>query len=366
MNFIQRRLPLIIAILLVGASLYYFTTIWIYVVVAAIISLIGRRPSRWVSNAKIGRFKVSPAIGSALTLLVFWLLFFTFLRLFVPLIVNEANTLSSVNVSAIQQAFQEPIAQVEAWFGKLRVNQSTSDIKQSFWNAINTVLSLEHIKTVFSNLIGAVGDIVIAIFAISFLSFFFMKDEKLLMRGILSVFAVEKEEQVKKVVLTIVKLLSRYFSGLLLEVFAVISLVTIGLMIVGIGFSHAIVIGLVAGFLNVIPYVGPIIGMAFGSIIAIATELTNEVPDNLGLLVLGVVAVFIIVQLIDNIVLQPIIYSNSVNASPLEIFLVILMAGTIGGIIGMVLAIPLYTIFRVILKEVFGHYKFVQSITKNI
>ena len=76
--------------------------------------------------------------------------------------------------------------------------------------------------------------------------------------------------------------------------------------------------------------------------------------------------VFIITQLIDNVVLQPLIYGNSVHAHPMEIFLVILIAGNLAGIPGMILAIPGYTVLRVILREFFNKYKLVKSLTKGL
>lgn len=79
-----------------------------------------------------------------------------------------------------------------------------------------------------------------------------------------------------------------------------------------------------------------------------------------------VLSVFIIMQIIDNFVLQPIIFSKSVKAHPLEIFLVVLIGAKLGGILGMVLAIPLYTVFRVIGKVFLSEFKVIQNLTRNI
>jgi predicted PurR-regulated permease PerM len=79
-----------------------------------------------------------------------------------------------------------------------------------------------------------------------------------------------------------------------------------------------------------------------------------------------VIGVFAAANLIDNTVLQPLIYSNSVKAHPVEIFLVILIAGSLAGIPGMILAIPTYTMLRVIAKEFLSQFKVVQSLTRNI
>jgi predicted PurR-regulated permease PerM len=76
--------------------------------------------------------------------------------------------------------------------------------------------------------------------------------------------------------------------------------------------------------------------------------------------------VFISVQIIDNILFQPLIYSSSVKAHPLEIFLVIMAAGSLAGVLGMFLAIPTYTIIRVIAKEFFDNMKLVRKLTESL
>jgi len=73
-----------------------------------------------------------------------------------------------------------------------------------------------------------------------------------------------------------------------------------------------------------------------------------------------------VMQLLDNFILQPNIFSKSVKAHPLEIFIVVLMGAKIGGIIGMVVAIPIYTVLRVLAKVFLSEFKVVQSITKGI
>ncbi len=366
MSWTSRILPLSIGFLFLALSYYFFSSILLYIILAAIISLIGRPLMSLLAKVKIRKLRINKGLSAGISLLVFWSLLFLFFRIFIPLIVNEANELSRINVTALEEHFHDNISQVQHLSEKLIIEKEDFNFKDYFSEKLSSVLNLQHIKSIFSNLIGTIGDIFIAIFAISFIAFFFLKDDKLLMNGLLMLVSSSREAQVEAMTLKIVQLLSRYFTGLIIEVSAIIFIVTIGLWIVGIGFSHAIVIGLVAGFLNVIPYVGPLIGMAFGSVVAIATELTEQIPDNLYPLFMGIIAVFLTAQLIDNFILQPLIYSNSVNATPLEIFLVILMAGTLGGIGGMILAIPIYTILRVIAKETLSQFKVVKKLTEDI
>ncbi len=366
MNLSTKILPLAIGSILLILSFYFFSSIWLYIILSAIISLIVRPFTKILSKIKIGKYTLPSGLRAGLGLFLFWSFLFIFLKIFIPLIAQEATELSNINIKALEEQFHEPINKFQDFSKQFLIQSKNINLKEIIQERIKSVLSLKDIRTLFGNTVGAIGNIFIAIFAISFISFFLIKDNELLMNGILSFTPVGKEQKVKHIVQKIVKLLSRYFSGLIIEVLAIIFLVTVGLWIVGIGFSHAIIIGLVAGLLNVIPYVGPLIGMAFGSIIAISTELTNQIPDNLLFLFIGIIAVFFIAQLIDNFILQPLIYSNSVNASPLEIFLVILMAGTLGGISGMILAIPIYTIIRVIAKETLSQFKIVDSLTKDL
>jgi predicted PurR-regulated permease PerM len=142
--------------------------------------------------------------------------------------------------------------------------------------------------------------------------------------------------------------------------------ITIGMTIVGLGFKHALVIGLVIGLLNVIPYLGPWLGGIIGIIIGIANNLEMDIKTELLPMIGFMLLVILIVQVIDNNLLQPVIFSSSVKAHPLEIFLVIMIAGTLAGITGMILAVPAYVVIRVFAKEFFNKFRVVKKITENI
>jgi predicted PurR-regulated permease PerM len=159
-------------------------------------------------------------------------------------------------------------------------------------------------------------------------------------------------------------MLSRYFIGLVSQLLMMMILLSIGLSIFGI--ENAILIGFFGGFMNVIPYLGPIIGCTVGTVLGMSVDLgmgMYEAAFNSGI---TVILVFIAANLIDNFVIQPLIYSNRVNAHPIEILLVILMAGSLAGIPGMVLAIPGYTVLRIIAKEFLSGFKLIDKLTENI
>ncbi len=366
MDGILKKWHFIFGGLLLLASFYYFSNIWVYILVAIVISLIGRSLVNLLTKVKIKTWQMPKGLAAGLTLLLFWMFLYFFLSFFLPLVVHETQALSKIDINAIQVHFAEPINNIQEKLNDFGAVNQDLDAYEMIKEKLKSVLNLGQIRDVLSKLFGMLGDVFIAVFAISFIAFFFLKDDQLLMEFALSFSPKGKENQVRLGLLKIIKLLSRYFIGLIIEVLSIVTLVTLGLWIVGVGFSHAIVIGLVAGFLNVVPYVGPLIGTVFGTIIALATTLTQGVPDNLLWIFVAVLSVFMAAQLIDNFLLQPVIYSNSVNASPLEIFIVILMAGTLWGILGLMIAIPCYTIFRVVAKETSSQVKLIQKITKDI
>ena len=137
------------------------------------------------------------------------------------------------------------------------------------------------------------------------------------------------------------------------------------MLIVGLSFKQCLLIGLTAALLNVVPYLGPLIGSALGILMGLAFNVSLPLNE---LLMMGgyMLIVFLIVQAIDNVIVQPFVFSGSVKAHPLEIFIVIMMASTLAGIPGMILAIPAYTILRVLAKVFFYNFRLVKKLTKKI
>jgi predicted PurR-regulated permease PerM len=197
-----------------------------------------------------------------------------------------------------------------------------------------------------------------------FLSFFFLRDRQLLRNGIL-IFVPDRFQQEVETILHKTKImLSRYFIGLLSQLFIMMVLLSIGLSAFGI--KNAVLIGFFGGLMNVIPYLGPIIGATVGTVLGVSSDLGLGFYDNALNTAITVILVFSTANLIDNFVVQPLIFSRRVNAHPIEILLVILMAGSLAGIPGMILAIPGYTVLRIIAKEFLSGFKLIDKLTENI
>jgi predicted PurR-regulated permease PerM len=159
-------------------------------------------------------------------------------------------------------------------------------------------------------------------------------------------------------------MLSHYFVGLFIDIAFVSLTVTIFMWIFGI--KNAFVIGCLAGIMNVIPYIGPIITLGFAMLLGISGCIEYNQYELISSTIFKIIVILISTNLIDALIVQPTIFANSVKAHPLELFLIILMAGALGGVVGMIIAIPTYTLIRIVAKEFLSHLKFFKKITENI
>ena len=114
--------------------------------------------------------------------------------------------------------------------------------------------------------------------------------------------------------------------------------------------------------MHLVPYLKPLAGTALGvTLVAISGPAAAS-----GALIWGSLLVFAVAQLVDNFFTQPVVFANRVHAHPLEIFIVISIAGSAAGILGMVLAVPVYTLFRIVAQELFSGFKLVDRLTQNL
>lgn len=163
---------------------------------------------------------------------------------------------------------------------------------------------------------------------ILFLSKLFKEEDQLVLQDILY--------QIKVAV-------KSYIVGLLLEMIAVTVLTTIGLSIIGV--QYAILMGIVTGILNLIPY----IGILFAGFLTIVVSLTGTTDVSI---IIGVIAVNVVVQLIDNNILVPIIVNSKVEINAFVSIVGIIIGGSIAGISGMFLAIPIIAILKVVFDRI--------------
>jgi predicted PurR-regulated permease PerM len=226
------------------------------------------------------------------------------------------------------------------------------------------LLDIGNLQSLFSYFVGFTGNFFITLFSITFITFFFVKDDKLPKQIILGIVPDRYTRRAHRVLVQAELLLTRYFIGLILQISSITLVAYIGLTIIGI--KNALLIGFFAGVVNIIPYLGPIIGALFGTFVAISTNLELQTANELLSVIFQVFLVFGVVQMMDNMVFQPLIFSSSVKAHPLEVFIIVLVGGRLGGILGMVAAIPTYTFIRIVAKEFLNEFEVVKRLTYKL
>ncbi len=356
-----------IVLLLIGIVFWFFSNIIAYLVVSYVLSLIGLPLVRWMGRIKFRGFGISKSIRAASALFLIYAVLYFFLRLFVPIIGSQLSSMSTIDVASVVANLQGPIDRIEAYLSHIHVvNKSTFSIQNYIDSQIGSFMNEFLLANFFGSLVSFIGNIFIAFLSVSFMTFFFLKDEDLFANGLMIWVSSKHEDGVKHVLASTTKLLSRYFIGICLQVAGIILLTSIGLRITGLNWTLSITLGLIAGILNVIPYVGPIVSSILGFFIVIINNSQLDFNSQMMPLLMLMLIVYAIVHVIDNILFQPLIFSNSVSAHPLEIFILILIAGSLAGILGMLFAIPIYTILRVVAKEFFSNFRVVQKMTQRI
>lgn len=328
----------------------------VYLVVAAIISLIGRPIVLFLRN----KLKFSNLLATSVSLLVLGSLLFGIISLFIPLVIQQGENLSLLNLNELEYKLEKLMNEIS-----LFLNLDPTNIEQysSLKNFINTD-NLGVIPEFLNHLLSLLGSFTIGLFSVTFISFFLLKDSHILENAIL-VFVNEKSEgRLKKSFEKIKNLLSRYFLGLLLQITILLIMYSIILLLFGI--KNAIVIAFLCALLNLIPYIGPLIGAVLMMFLTMTSNLEADFSTVILPKTIYVMIGFFIGQLIDNFFSQPFIFSNSVKSHPLEIFIVILAGGTLMGTTGMIVAIPLYTALKVIFKAFLSENKIVKSLTQDL
>jgi predicted PurR-regulated permease PerM len=348
----------------VGFFVWFFLKLVIFLVVSAVLSLLGKPIMEFICKFRIGRYQISRAFSALFTLLLmigFLVSLFTFM---LPLIVKQAMLVSDLSIQTISASLEEPLMNLEGFFHESGILAADQTLSGKIIAELSSFVAFEGFSGVFGTVIGFVIQVIIGFMVISFVTFFFLKEDHLFSSGILFFTPLPYKEEVKTILLESKDLLRRYFAGLVTDLFSVFLLISFCMWLLGL--ENALVIGFFAGVLNIIPYVGPIIATFVGVFLGISINLEMDFYSQMLPLIIKIVGSFIIVNTIDVFVLQPAIYSKSVRSHPLEIFIVFIVAGMLGGVFGMIIAIPGYSVFRIFVKVFFEKSAAVKQILKDM
>jgi len=355
-NGILRAVGIILAVASVLYFLYQIQSVIVYIAVAAVISLIGRPIVLFLRR----KLKFNNTFAVVVTMVLLIGLFVGLIGLFIPLVAEQGQNLALLDIEQLQDNIQNLYNQVVSYFEFKNIN-----VEQSIKNSgLLSKLDFAYIPEFLNNLVSGLGSFSIGLFSVLFITFFFLKDSQLFENGIMTFIPSGNETKTRHSFITIKELLSRYFVGLIFQILILFVIYTIVLLIFGI--DNAVVIAFLCALLNLVPYVGPLISGFLMLLLSMSSNLGESFNEVILPKTTYVMIGFIFAQLVDNFFSQPFIFSKSVKSHPLEIFLVIVIAGILFGIIGMIVAVPTYTAIKVILKEFLSENKVVKKLTKDL
>lgn len=335
--------------------LYQLKTLLIYLVIAAVVSLIGRPINKFL----IQKIKLRPILATTISILVLLGILISLFSLFVPLLIQQGENLALLDVDLLKANIDTLVEEISLYF----------QLDNSFWQQQFAVDNLFQnvnfglLPELLNQTLELLGGFTIGLFSVVFILFFFLKDSELQERIILVLVSDTLSARVEKSIEKIKNLLSRYFLGLLFQISILLIIYSIVLAVFSV--ENAFIIAFLCALLNLIPYLGPIIGAVLMMLLTMSSFIGADFSSVILPKTFYVMLGFLVGQLIDNFFSQPMIFSNSVKSHPLEIFIVILASGTLMGPLGMIIAIPFYTTLKVIAQEFLNDNKIVKSLTKN-
>ena len=298
---------------------------------------------------KMTKKGMSRILASIIFFVVFILFLVVFFRIFIPIIYNELNEL----ISTLPGIMTDITDFINNIFAKIDVEGvDIEGIKDSILNGItaysNSISSSipTTIVSIMSSLFSGLGSIFFGLIIGLYMLFDFDNVTNLLLKLI----PKRHQMEIANLLEDIGREVRKSVNGTLLVACMVFVCDTIGFSIIGL--KSALLFGLFCGITDLIPYIGPYIGTAVAAVVAF-TQST--------LVGIGVLIIAIIVQLVESYILQPVVMSRATKLHPVTIICGLLIFGHFFGIIGMILAVPIMSIFKVIWKFIVKKFELFQE-----
>ena len=365
---LAKSILLAAGIAIIAALCWYFRSVLAYILIAVVVSLVAKPLMGLLQKIRIKGRKAPDWILAALSLILVLGILLSIVATLIPIVGNIVKDISLANIENSVRSLSVPLSEFNE-FLRTMVPSLGEDFKIEV-TVIQEVQKLLN-PAIFSSVIGSAASFLtsfgIGLFSVVFIGFFFIKDDGLFTEIVCALVPDKHEATTEKAISDIGHLLSRYFIGVMLEVTGVALINFIGLAFIAkLGFSAALGIAFMTGIFNIIPYVGPLLGGALGTVLGLILKYSSASPIgldvNFWVFTAILIAIFCFTQLVDNFLYQPLIYSTSIKAKPLEIFIVLLIVGHIGGPLAMIVAIPCYTVVRVIAFRFFRQIKAIKRL----
>ena len=351
----------VLGVLVILLLAFLFFKIVIYIGISMVLFLIGVPLTNRLERIKLGKKYLPPALAALLTIVMILGLVGGLFYLIVPPLLNEINFLADLNLHDVLHNIFNNYPSLKSLLHKFG---NEADLEDSISSQLSGLINASNVTTVLNHTLSYMGAAIGGILCTLFITFFLLKDEKIIRESMLLLSPSGTESAMGKIIITSKQMLSRYFAALFIDMLIVGTSAMIVLSVLDV--KNALIIAFCAGLLNVIPYIGAFITMSIAILLGVSACISAGSYELIGPTITKLFFGLLSINLIDAFLIQPVLFSNSVKAHPLEIFLVTLMAASLGGVFGMVVALPVYTLLRIVAKQFLTHLKFFKRISDTI
>lgn len=346
-------------LLAVGFAGWYFFEIVSYVIVSFVVAAILKTPTNYMMQVRFYKVHIPRVLAIFISFAILFALIALFVYLFIPLISNQIKVISTIDFEDLVNRIMIPVRGIDDFLLRNKFISKggflQDQAKEALTGLINQRTITGFLSGFLNNLLSLTGNIFVGLLAVLFITFFLLYEKATYRKYFISLIPNRYFEVSIAALSKVEKLLSNYLLGLFLQMLSIFSIAVLGLLLSGV--EYAVTIAVFAAVANLIPLLGPFLGATFGLLVGISTNVGLSDPQVYLFLIIKILSVFSIVQLTDNLFLQPLILSKSVKAHPLEIFLIVFVGANLAGPLGMVIAIPTYTVLRVTFSEFYRGYR---------
>lgn len=294
-----------------------------------------------LTKIKFKRFKVKRPLAIAVVFILLISVLGLIISFFIPRLIEQVKSLV-VGLPVYLDELQHFLTNLFnnshiSWLQRVDLHSYVNKFEGSLTSVLKKfILSLTNS---LGSVIGTITSVTVTLVTVPFVLFYMLKDGDKLVPTVERFFPKNNRSKVAHLLHEMSTTLSRYISGQMIECLFVGTFSAIGYSITGI--PYALLVGMFAGISNIIPYLGPYIGLMPALFLAFSKSLST---------VFWVIVVCIVVQQLDGNLVYPNVIGKSLNLHPLTIIIILLVAGNIAGLLGMILGVPLYAVTKVIVK----------------
>lgn len=334
---------------------WVFSNIFSYFVISLVLSAIFSPLTNYINGLHFYGYHMPRFIAVLISFGVIIVVISLFVILFIPLIDDQVEIITSIDYEELYYRASAPLQQLENFLYENGVIAEEDILVENLRQSLLSIVGSINFGEFFNQLLSLTGSVFVGLLAVTFTTFILLYEKGIVRRQVIKLIPNQYFEVFIAAIYKIETLLSNYLIGLLFQIFSIFCIASLGLSLLGI--NYALTIAIFAALANLIPYAGPLLGSIFGIVVGLSTTITSASTNEMIIIAIKIISVFAVVQVTDNILLQPLIFSKSVKAHPLEIFIIIFAGATLAGILGMIAAIPVYTILKVVYLELYTGYR---------